>query len=176
MVLRLMAVALALTACGMTGSPPPNTTPPDTTQLASTTSTTTAATAPRVEQFAFIRSIDELAISYDPATMLSGEAAAEAARADGVLAEGESLPNDYYISNPEEDVVTANLDPEGTYLLIGFGPYGDLVDRQLSVPELVAALNGADPEAFYGIVPGEVPLILTLVGDTVVAARQQYLP
>jgi hypothetical protein len=176
MIWRLMVVGLAVTACGTAVSPPPNTTPPDTTQLASTTSTTSTTAAPRVEQFAFIRSIDESATRYDPAIMLSGEAAAEAARADGVIGEGEVLPNDYYISNPEEEEITANLDPDGTYVLIGLGRYGDLVDRQLSVPELVAALNGADPEAFYGIVPGQVPMILTLDGDTVVAARQQYLP
>ena len=175
MLLRLPVVALALTACGMVGSSTPNTTPPDTTRLVSTSSTS-ATTAPRVEQFAFVSSIDESVISYDPAAMLSGEAAVEAATADGVLAAGESLPNDYYISNPEEEVATAKLDPEGTYVLIGFGRYGDLVDRQLSVPELVAALSGADSEGFYGLVPGEVPMILTLDGDTVIAARQQYLP
>ena len=176
MFLRLMVVVMALTACGMAGSQPPNTAPPGTTQLASTTSAATATTAFRVEQFAFIHSIDESVISYDPAVMLSGEAAAEAASADGVLGAGESLPNDYYIGNPEEEVATAKLDPEGTYVLIGFGRYGDLVDRQLTVPELVVALNGADPEGFYGIVPGEVPMILTIEGNTVVAARQQYLP
>ena len=174
--LRLVVVSLAVAACGMAGTPPPNTTPPNTTLLAPTTSTSVATTAAPREQFAFIRSIDESAISYDPATMLSGEAAADAAREDGVLAEGESLPNDFYIDNPEEDEVVAKLDPEGTYVLIGFGRYDDLVDRQLSLPELVAALNGAHPEAFYGIVPGEVPMSLSLAGDTVVAARQQYLP
>lgn len=175
MFLRLAVMALIVSACGAATSPTTTSSPPSTTAL-STTSTAPATTAPAVEQFAFVRAIDESEITYDPATMLSGEAAEEAARADGVLAEGESLPNDYYISNPEKDEVVANLDPEGVYVLIGFGRYDDLVDQQLTVPELVAALNVADPEEFYGIIPGEVPMILTLAGDTVVAARQQYLP
>ena len=173
-----MVVALAVTACGFAGSPPPNTTPPNTTQLASTTSTTTATTVARVEQFAFVRSIDESAISYDPATMLSGEAAAEAARADGVLAEGETLPNDYYISNPDEDEIVARTSTlTGTYILIGFDAMATWSTANCrSRGTGRGAQRSRDPEAFYGIVPGEVPMILTLDGDTVVAARQQYLP
>jgi hypothetical protein len=171
--LRWAAVALALAACGSVGSPPPNTTP-----VASTSTSTIVVitTVPDIEQFAFVRAIDQSEIRYDPATMLTGEAAAEAAQADGVLPEGETLPNDFYISNPDLEESVATLDPEGVYYLIGFGSYDGLVNRQLSLEELVAVLNGANPEAFYGIIPGDVPMILTLDGDIAVAARQQYLP
>lgn len=173
MTLQWAVVALALAACGSVGSPPPNTTP-----VASTSTSTIvmATTVPEMEQFAFVRAIDESEIRYDPATMLTGQAATEAAQADGVLAEGETLPNDFYISNPEQEASVATLDPGGAYYLIGFGSYDGLVNRQLSLEELVAVLNGANAEAFYGIIPGDVPMILTLNGDTAVAARQQYLP
>ena len=167
-----IVVALAFTACGSTGSPPPNTTP-----VASTTSTTiVVTTAAEVEQFAFVRAIDESEITYDPARIFTGEEALEAARADGVLGEGETLDTDFYISNPSPDEEVAPLDPDGRFVLIGFDRYGALADRQISLDDLVAALNGADPEEFYGIVPGEVPMILTLSGDMVVGARQQYFP
>ena len=168
-----IVLALALTACGSPGSPPPTTTP-----VSSTTSTTivTTTTAADVEQFAFVRAIDESEITYDPATILTGEEATEAARADGVIGEGETLPNDFYISNPSADEEVAALDPEGRFVVIGFDRYGALADRQVSLVDLVATLNGADPGKFYGIVPGEVPMILTINGDTVVGARQQYFP
>ena len=169
--LRALVVMLSFTACGSTASPP------EPTAATSTSSTTVVVTiVPRVEQFAFVRAIDESGITYDPATMLTGEAAVDAARADGVLAEGEALPNDYYISNPEPDEVLAPLDPDGGYVLIGFDGNGALADRLLTLADLVAVLNGANTGEFYGIIPGEVPMILTLEGDTVVAGRQQYLP
>ena len=167
----MLALALALAACGGDGSG--TTTNP----VATTTSTTVVMTvAPEIEQFAFVRAIDESEIRFDPATMLTGEEAVEAAQADGVLAEGETLPNDYYISNPETEEIVATLASGGTYVMIGFDNYGGLIDRQLARDELVAVLNGANIDAFYGIVPGDTPMILTLSGETVVAARQQYLP
>jgi hypothetical protein len=167
-------LVLLLAACGGRAS----TTTATTTPAATTTSTTVVATtAPETEQFAFVRSIDESEIRFDPATMLTGEEAVEAAQADGVIAEGEDLPNDFYISNPDTEETVATLDPDGAYYLIGFSSYGgELVNRQLSLEELVAVLNGASNDAFYGIIPGDVPMILTLEGGTAVAAHQQYLP
>jgi hypothetical protein len=166
-----LALVLVLAACGGGGSA-------TTATPVTTTSTTVAVTtAPELGQFAFVRAIDESEIRFDPATMLTGEEAVEAARADGVLAEGEDLPNDFYISNPDSEEIVATLDPDGAYYLIGFSSYGgELVNRQLSLEELVSVLNGANTELFYGIIPGDVPMILTLNGETAVAAHQQYLP
>ena len=162
---------MLLAACGSTD------TPPSTTPAAPVTTTTVLVTeGGQVEQFAFVRSIDEAEVRYDPATMLTGDEAVEAARAEGNLAEGETLPNDYYISNPDPDESTATLDPNGSYSLIGFDADGALAVRQLSLGEMVAALDGTDSDAFYGIIPGDIPLLLTLDGDVVVGARQQYLP
>ncbi len=167
----VLAPILVLAACGGGGSA--------TTITPVGTTTSTAAgviTDPEVGQFAFVRAIDESEIRFDPARLLTGEEAVEAARADGVLAEGEDLPNDFYISNPDLDETVATIDPDGTYLLFGFDRYGGIIDRQLSLADLVAVLNGANSGAFYGIIPGDVPMNLTLVGGTVVSARQQYLP
>ena len=174
--LRPAGLALALAACVSTTAP--STTAPTTTAgVPSPTATTgVPTTVPAVEQFAFVRSIDESQIRYDPATMLTGDEAAEAARADGVLGEGETLPNDYYISNQDETEIAAGFDPGGNFILIGFDATGALADRQLSAEEFIGALNSPGVEEFYGIVPGEVPMILTLQDDTIVAARQQYLP
>lgn len=48
-------------------------------------------------------------IQVDVAEFLSGEAAQAAAVEDGVIAEGEPVPNDYYVRNPEKDVVTLDV-------------------------------------------------------------------
>ena len=166
-------LALVMVGCGAGNSPSPNTTP-----VASTATSVriVPTTAPEIEQFAFVRAIDESEVRYDPAMMLTGDEAVEAAQADGVLAEGETLPNDFYISNPDHEEVVAALDPDGAYYLIGFDSAGALVDQQLSLKELVAVLNGVNAEAFYGIIPGDVPMTLTIDGETAVAAHQQYLP
>lgn len=166
----VLVLVLLLAACGGGGSSTTTSTVP------TTTSTTVAVTtAPEIEQFAFVRAIDEAEIRFDPATILTGEEAVDAARADGVLGEGEDLP-DFYISNPDTEETVATLDTDGTYVLVGFDRYNSLIDRQLSLGEIVAVLNGANTEEFYGIIPGGVPMNLTLVGDIVVSARQQYLP
>lgn len=167
-----LVLVLAVAACRGSGAAT------STTSVATSPSTTVVVTtAPEIEQFAFVRAIDESEVRFDPATMLTGDEAVAAARADGVLAEGEDLPNDYYISNPDTEETIAALDPNGEYSLIGFStPGGELVNRQMSLDDLVAVLNGANPELFYGIIPGDVPMILTLSGETVVAAHQQYLP
>ncbi|MGH8928710.1 MAG: hypothetical protein ACRDWH_10195 [Acidimicrobiia bacterium] len=159
-------VLAATSACGG------DVTSPNTTPLETTTTTAMAT----VEQFAFIRTIDDETITYDPARFLSGEEAIEAAREDGVIGEGETLDTDFYISNPETDEVEAQLDPDGDFVLIGFDANGGLVDSALSLEEFVAVLNGANSEDFYGVIPGQVTADLTVVGDTVVAAKQVYLP
>jgi hypothetical protein len=64
-------------------------------------------------RFGYVQAVDASAspatISVDVAEFLSGEAAQTAAVEDGVIAEGEPVPNDYYIRNPTKDVVTLDV-------------------------------------------------------------------
>ena len=63
--------------------------------------------------FGYVQSVDASAspatISVDVAEFLSGEAAQAAAVEDGVIAEGEPVPNDYYVRNPAKDAVTLDV-------------------------------------------------------------------
>ena len=63
--------------------------------------------------FGYVQSVDASAtpatIEIDVAEFLIGEAAKAAAVEDGVIAEGESVPNDYYIRNPAKDFVTLDV-------------------------------------------------------------------
>lgn len=53
--------------------------------------------------YGYVRAVDMLSapptISFDPAEFLTGDEADEAAVEDGVIAEGEAVPNDYYVRN-----------------------------------------------------------------------------
>ncbi len=69
-----------------------------------------SATVADGRHFGYVQSVDATAtpptIEVDVAEFLSGEAANAAAVEDGVIAEGESVENDYYIRNPAKDVLT----------------------------------------------------------------------
>jgi hypothetical protein len=66
--------------------------------------------------FGYVRSVDAAAspatIDVDVAEFLIGEEASAAAVEDGVIAEGEAVPNDYYVRNPEDDVLTLDVAPD----------------------------------------------------------------
>jgi hypothetical protein len=57
------------------------------------------------EQFGYIRSVDPAAepptLEFDEAEWLTGEAAQQAAEADGAISRGDPVPNDYYVRNPD---------------------------------------------------------------------------
>ena len=143
---------------------------------ASTPTPTPGGTVPgaETEVFAWVLSAADGTITYDPAEILTGEAAHDAAVEAGVITEAEDLPNDFFIANPDEEAVTASLDPDGTYILLGLGSDQAIDEVTLSMEEFVAALEtGA---GFYGVIPGETPMQLVLTGDQVLSATQEYLP
>jgi hypothetical protein len=66
--------------------------------------------------FGYVKSVDASAtpatISLDVAEFLIGEEATVAAVEDGVIAEGETVDNDYYVRNPEQDLLTLDVAPD----------------------------------------------------------------
>jgi hypothetical protein len=154
--------------CGTADSTPPNTTPPP-----EETSATTEGDV--IEQFVFIRFIEGTMITFDPAEILTGEEAREAAVEAGVIEEGEDLPNDFFVDNPDQTTTSAGLSPDGEYVLLGFDRYGTIQEEAVGLHILVAVVTGGSDQ-YYGIVPGEVPANLTLAGDTVTVIKQVYFP
>jgi hypothetical protein len=69
-----------------------------------------------VEQFGFIRDVDTRAnpptLVFDEAEWLTGEAAQKAARADGVISDGQPVPNDYYMRNKTRDERVLKIAPD----------------------------------------------------------------
>ena len=115
-------------------------------------------------------------LGVDLAEMLSGEPARLAAIEDGVIAEGEDLPNDVYIRNPTvryelmnfaegaEVTVVSAVEP-GTYLAIS--------------PEKLEALFAGRQvdETIYGIAKGTpIAMDVTITNGLVSEVQAVYLP
>ena len=118
----------------------------------------------------------QVTLGVDLAEMLGGEEARQAAIEDGVIGEGEDLPNDFYIRNPEN-----------VYELLHFGDSVDVtvisaVDPgatlQISPEELLAIYSGEKvDDNIYGIVAGQpIAMNLTVFNGEVVQAEAVYLP
>lgn len=142
------------------------------------TTTTTTTIAQGAELFGFARSLDGDVLVFDPAEFRTGAEAAAAAREDGVIGADEELPNDFYIRNVDGLDERHLVVPAGTvFVLIGFDATGALTDAPVDGEVLAALLAGeGDAGELYGIVPGNLPMNLTLENDTVVGGSQAYLP
>ena len=128
--------------------------------------------------FGYIRDIhlDARTIEFDRAELLTGAKASAAARADGVIARGDVVPNDYYIRNPDRSfrarplaprvsVTTAPCDPTCRHRVPG--TLRGLA-QSFHVPE---TLTLAHP--YRGT---QSQYWLTLRKGKVVAIDEQYLP
>lgn len=103
----------------------------------------------------------------DPLEVLSGEEAVRAARAAGEIVEGESLPNDVYLHDPDDRTVEMATTPAATVWLYDCWSTCDLAE----VP-LVDVL--ANRITYYG---GTTPVIEVTVDDGVVTHISEiYLP
>lgn len=142
------------------------------------TTTTTSATTQPVDQFGFVRSLNDGVLVFDPAELLTGEEALAAARNAGVIGADEELPNDFFIQNADETDERQLAVADGAeFLLIGFDASGGLIDSPVSTDELALLFSGsADTSEFYGFVPGDLPMTLRLLDDTVTGGKQVYLP
>lgn len=170
----LMLASIILASCGQGATTTTTTT--TTTQPTSITSTTRAGET--IEQFGFARSLTGGTLVFDPAEMLTGDEAAAAAREDGIIGADEDLPNDFYIRNLDKTDEWQLAVGSGTeFVLIGFDAADALTDLPVSAGEFEALLSGlVDSSDFYGFVPGDLPMTLVLIADSVTTGSQTYLP
>jgi hypothetical protein len=115
---------------------------------------------------------------FDPARLLTGDEAVTAARETGIIGADEDLPNDFFILNPDQtDEFELTVADDAEFVMIGFDASGGLTDSPVSAAEFEALLSGsADDSQFSGIVPGDLPMTLVLIGDSVSGGTQTYLP
>ena len=110
MAIRALLLSLALVAAGCGGGAADKAAPEPT--QTSTQPAPTPGPSP-AEQFGYIRSVSTAGpaatLAFDEAEFLTGDAAQKAAEEDGVVAPGETVPNDYYIPNRDQTTQTLRI-------------------------------------------------------------------
>lgn len=115
-------------------------------------------------------------LGIDLAEMLTGEPARLAAVEAGVIAEGEDLPNDFFIDNPE---TVYELVPPADDVRIVLIPADDTAGQLVTDAAGIAAVydgtwTGSD---VYGVVPGTpIAMEITIEDGRVTEASAVYLP
>jgi len=118
----------------------------------------------------------EMTLGVDLAEMLSGEEARAAAVDDGVIAEGEDLPNDFYIDNDEQVSELLHVAEGAGFELISGADTSQKV--QVDAPILAEAYEGTyTGEPLYGVVPGApIAMDITIAEGLVSHGEAVYLP
>lgn len=132
---------------------------------------------PDGEMFGFVTAVDAASVTFDPARMLSGQEAREAATADGAIGPGQDVPNDFYIDNPDADLLGLPVADDLQPTVLTFDSGGDITETDITLSELAVAFTGDYPGvAIYGLVAGEFPMTVVVDEGTVVEMTQVYLP
>lgn len=125
--------------------------------------------------FAWILSVED-GLIVDPARVLSGEEARLQATADGVIPEGEDLPNDIYLHNLTEEQLKVRVADDVVWRVIAPGTDGALATRDTDQATIAAILAGGDPGDIYGLTPKFMPFDLLVINGEVVEITERYLP
>ena len=118
---------------------------------------------------------DPATLEFDVAEFLVGEEANTAAEEDGKLAEGEGVPNDYYIRN--EDTLTQPLEisPDVEVTRVNC-PTGCTDGVPGDFAELAATFDGQEYTLDDPYRGSDTQYWLTIDDGEVVAIDEQYLP
>jgi hypothetical protein len=124
------------------------------------------------------RADDHVVLRIDPAELLTGQDAHDAAVEAGVIDDDEQLSNDVFIVNPDNATRTVAVDDTATITVQIVPPDGALTTDTVAVDLLYDVFDGATGDnAVYGLLPGEpLPMRLTIDTGTVTAAEHVYLP
>ena len=115
-------------------------------------------------------------LRFDPALWLGGETANQAARADGVIEPGDTVPNDYYVREEGHRLLTYRV-PRGTRVTVITSGTGGLCSTRIPVAELAQIVAGRNPRGRRLYVPGNrLGFWLRARVDTVRSLDQQYQP
>ena len=117
-----------------------------------------------------------MTLGIDLAEMLTGEEAKTAAIEDGVIAEGEDLPNDFYIDNDEQVLELLNVRDEAQVALISGSDTSEkvLVDAAI-LAEVYEGTHSGEP--LYGVPSGTpIAMEVSITDGLVSGGEAVYLP
>lgn len=128
------------------------------------------------DMFAFISAVDGDEIIIDPAALLTGDDAREAAVEDGVILPGQDLPNDLYIRNGEPGPLSIGVATDVVTVLT-FDASGNVTETEIGLAQLATAFGGEHIGVpIYGLESDAFPVTLTIEDNVVTAITQVYLP
>ena len=137
----LVILAASAGALGVLGVPAATTATSQAPQLAAPPAT--------IVHYGYVRSLVRIGSRYrmrfDPALWLSGQTANRAAIEDGVIAPGETVPNDYYIRNESRGQLAYTVLRRAPVTIVTNSPVGGLRATRISVSELAAITAGRNP-------------------------------
>ncbi len=130
-------------------------------------------------RFGFVsidRTSGDVVVDFDEAEMLTGDAAVEAAVEAGVIAEGEDLPNDFFIVDGGTGIEQLELADGVSIAVLSGDDAGATLDVDLDA--LADLYDGSyEGPAVYGIAPGQPVAMNVHTADGVVTAMEAvYLP
>ncbi len=147
------------------------------------TTTTTEGVPPAIDDgtwFAFVTvgedETGEMNLGLDLAEFLSGEEARQAAVEDGVIADGEDLPNDFYIDNDEIIMELLHVGEGAVFEMISGDDTAQTVEVDASqFAELYDGTYAGEP--VYGVVAHTpIAMNVVVVDNLVTGATAVYLP
>jgi hypothetical protein len=171
-VLALAALVLAATGCGDTK------TVTETVTVPATAKSGAAPPSERVEYGHIVSLAQEAGrylMRFDPAWLLSGEAANTAAAEDGAVPPGEPVPNDnYVVEEGHRELTYVVADDAEVTVLTKDGDPAQLGATLITVAELAEIVNGTSSIELYE--PLDTGVWITVDIDIVRAIYQQYKP
>jgi hypothetical protein len=136
------------------------------------------------EEFAYLMEVGPDEVVADYAEFLTGEEANQAAVAAGVIEEGDSVPNGYFIRNVNPRLRTLALD-DPPVVVLPTAETGPVTEVAVPFEEWLARFDDGkswpegqsppDDRFFFPAAEG-TPYWLTIQDGIVVQIRQQYLP
>jgi hypothetical protein len=168
----LAGVLWSVSACGG------ETVLPTTSTVAAPTAPTASTTVPDGVHFGFVTQVTEDSMEFIPAEWFSGDAAVEAARADGFIGPDDELDDPYYIRDSDSNLATLEVDPAAQFTLNVAGSTGDLVGKTVSITQLAQLWAGDDDgSVYYAGFPAEsLPMDLTVSNGRVTEGTEKYMP
>jgi hypothetical protein len=133
-----------------------------------------------IVEYGYVRSLARKGSSYrmrfDPALWLSGETANRAAEADGVIAPGEGVPNDYYVRNESRKQLTYTVPHSARVTVVTHSDGAGVRSTRIPVSELAAIVKGRNPKGRNLYAGNTFGYWVRVAGDRAVALDQQYQP
>ena len=136
------------------------------------------ARSQQIAQFGYIKSLTRkgsgFELRFDPAWFVSGQTANTAAAEDGAVDAGQPVPNDNYVVDESDRVLTYLVPDTARVTILTRDSTAPLYETTSTVAELERIVNGGDHRPLFE--PLDSGVWIRVHNDTVCTLDQQYRP